>query len=200
MEKDEARQRQVNRINEENESQRRIHKRLAKWEDTRHRGITDTLLAWAVPHLGQTKLPDPEELTALARHYYPPRSELKCHICDFGEGRAEHKVIDLGQIEEHMVQKPDWVDVRWIHAPLGLGLMVRSTSNHFSDALEVPIHYVSLHWFHQTFRRSEPSFALLQSLLAQMSLCSFKHTLRTLVLHFAWHFLIACSMFLSHCS
>ena len=131
MEKDEARKKQVDRINEENESQRTIHKRLTKWEDTKHRGITDTFLSWVVPSLRQTHLPDPDELKALARHYYPPRAEVKCHVCDFGEGRAEHRVIDLGQLEEYMVQKPEWVDVRWIHAPLGLGLTHSSVEDIF---------------------------------------------------------------------
>ena len=67
-------------------------------------------------------MPHIEELKSLARHYYPPRSELKCHVCDFGVGRAEHKIVDLGRLEEYWQTKPDWVDVRWIHAPLGSGL------------------------------------------------------------------------------
>lgn len=67
----------------------------------------------------------------LARHYYPPRSELKCHVCDFGEGRAEHKVVDLGELEEFWQTKPAWVDVRWIHAPLGLGLTHSSVEDIF---------------------------------------------------------------------
>ena len=67
-------------------------------------------------------MPHVEELKSLARHYYPPRSELKCHVCDFGVGRAEHNVVELGRLEEYWQTKPDWVDVRWIHAPLGIGL------------------------------------------------------------------------------
>lgn len=52
-------------------------------------------------------------------------------MCDFGEGRAEHKVVDLGQLEEYWQVKPDWVDVRWIHAPLGLGLTHSSVEDIF---------------------------------------------------------------------
>ena len=76
-------------------------------------------------------MPHVEELKSLARHYYTPRSELKCHVCDFGEGRAEHKMVDLGQLEEYWQTKPAWVDVRWIHAPLGLGLTHSSVEDIF---------------------------------------------------------------------
>ena len=76
-------------------------------------------------------MPDDEELKGLARHYYPPRAELKCHVCDFGVERAEHSIIDLGKLEEYLIVKPDWVDVRWIHAPLGLGLMHSSVEDIF---------------------------------------------------------------------
>ena len=89
------------------------------------------MLSWALPDYREAPLPHVEELKSLARHYYPPRAELKCHVCDFGEGKAEHKIIDLGQIEEHLVTKPNWVDVRWVHAPLGLGLMHSSIEDIF---------------------------------------------------------------------
>lgn len=102
-----------------------------KWADTRYKGTKEYLLSWALPSYRQAPLPHVEELKSLARHYYPPRSELKCHVCDFGQGRAEHKVVDLGQLEEYWVVKPDWVDVRWIHAPLGLGLTHSSVEDIF---------------------------------------------------------------------
>jgi len=104
---------------------------LAKWADTKVKGTKDYLLSLIIPHFGQAPLPDTEELKSLARHYYPPRSEIKCHVCDFGDGRAEHKEVDLGQLEEYLVVKPGWVDVRWIHAPLGLGLTHSSVEDIF---------------------------------------------------------------------
>ena len=131
VEKQEARRRQITRFKQENDYQRTVHRRLAKWEDTKFKGWKEYLLSWAVPSYRQSPLPHVEELKSLARHYYPPRCELKCHLCDFGVGKAEHKVVDLGQLENEMVVKPDWVDVRWIHAPLGLGLMHSSVEDIF---------------------------------------------------------------------
>ena len=54
------------------------------------------------------------------------------HVCDFGEGRAEHTEITLGQVEEckkppkpgnwifmlivsDWQAKPPWVEVRWMY-------------------------------------------------------------------------------------
>ncbi|KAI4282529.1 MAG: hypothetical protein L6R38_002873 [Xanthoria sp. 2 TBL-2021] len=76
-------------------------------------------------------LPSKDELIGLARHYYPARADLKIQVCDFGLGRAERNEITLGQIEEYWQAKPDWVDVRWIHAPLGLGLTHSSVEDIF---------------------------------------------------------------------
>lgn len=129
--KENTRQRQLDKIIEENDIQRRVHKRLVRWKETQYKGWKEYLLSWAFPQYREAPQPDPEELKSLARHYYPPRAEIKCHVCDFGDGRAEHKVVDLGQLEEHLVVKPDWVDVRWVHAPLGLGLMHSSIEDIF---------------------------------------------------------------------
>ena len=131
VEKEEARQKQVDRYDDENKVQREIHKRLVKWANTENKTWTERLLSFFIPRFKQAPLPDNEELKSLARHYYPPRAELKCHVCDFGEGKAHHEIVDLGKIEEYMIVKPDWVDVRWIHAPLGLGLMHSSVEDIF---------------------------------------------------------------------
>lgn len=108
-----------------------MYERLKKWADTQYTGSKESLLAWAIPKYRQTPLPHVEELKSLAWHYYPPRSELICHVCDFGEGRAEHKVVDLGELEEYWQTKPAWVNVRWIHTPLGLGLTHSSVEDIF---------------------------------------------------------------------
>ena len=130
-EKEAARRRQLDRFKTENENQGEVYERLKMWADTQHKGIKEWLLAWVIPKYRQTLVPHVEELKSLARHYYPPRSELKCHVCDFGEGRAEHKVVDLGELEEYWQEKPAWVDVRWIHAPLGLGIIHSSVEDIF---------------------------------------------------------------------
>ena len=131
VEKEEARRQKLNRYDEENNGQREVYKRLKRWADSKERGIKERLLSLLLPVYRQHPLPHVEELKSLARHYYTPRSELKCHVCDFGEGRAEHKVVDLGQLEEYWQVKPAWVDVRWIHAPLGLGLTHSSVEDIF---------------------------------------------------------------------
>lgn len=44
-------------------------------------------------------------------------------------------MVDLGQLEEYWQTKPAWVDVRWIHAPLGLGLTHSSVEDIFVSYL-----------------------------------------------------------------
>ena len=131
VEKEEARQQQLDRYNQENDGQREVYNRFKRWADAKERGIEERLLSWLVPRYRQPPMPHIEELKSLARHYYTPRSELKCHVCDFGEGRAEHKMVVLGQLEEYWQTKPAWVDVRWIHAPLGHGLTHSSVEDIF---------------------------------------------------------------------
>lgn len=59
---------------------------------------------------------------------------MTVHVSDFGAGRAEHREVPLGQLEEYWQSKPDWVDVRWIHAPLGLGLTHSTVEDVFMHA------------------------------------------------------------------
>ena len=131
VEKEQLRREQLDRYEEENENQRKVYRRLKNWADSELRGAKEWLYSWVLPSYRRTPLPHVEELKSLARHYYPPRAELKCHVCDFGEGRAEHTVVDLGQLENYWQMKPDWVDVRWIHAPLGIGLTHSSVEDIF---------------------------------------------------------------------
>ena len=131
IEKEETRRRQLDQFNQENSGQHGAYRRLKAWADAEEIGWKEQLFSWAIPSYRRPPLPHVEELKSLARHHYTPRSELKCHVCDFGLGRAEHKVVDLGQLEEYWQMKPDWVDVRWIHAPLGLGLTHSSVEDIF---------------------------------------------------------------------
>ena len=130
-EKEEARRKQLDHYNQENNGQREVYQRLKAWADAEEGGWTEWLLSFALQSYRRPPLPDIEELKALAKHHYPPRSELKCHVCDFGLGQAEHNVVDLGQLEDYWQTKPPWADVRWIHAPLGLGLTHSSVEDIF---------------------------------------------------------------------
>ena len=125
------RQKQLLRYNTENNRQVTVYERLKSWADTEFRDVKDILLSLAFDSYKRAPLPSTEELVKLAQHYYPPRGQLKVQVCDFGEGRAEHKEITLGEVEEYWQQKPEWADVRWIHAPLGLGLTHSSIEDIF---------------------------------------------------------------------
>lgn len=121
----------LERYRAENQDQRDVYNRLKDWADSQVETTKGIIPRWLYSRGKKTSLPKTEELLTLARHYYPPRGELRVHVCDFGQGHAEHTEITLGQIEEYWQVKPEWVDVRWIHAPLGLGLTHSSVEDIF---------------------------------------------------------------------
>ncbi|KAL8887912.1 MAG: hypothetical protein Q9192_006256 [Flavoplaca navasiana] len=123
--------RKLSRHNSEYLVQKGVYNRLMDWYDTSYRCLRNQFLGLFVKSSRRPDLPSKEELIGLARHYYPARADLKVQVCDFGLGRAERNEITLGQIEEYWQAKPDWVDVRWIHAPLGLGLTHSSVEDIF---------------------------------------------------------------------
>lgn len=131
QERELLRQKQLQRYNTENNRQQSVYERLKRWVDSDFRDIKAVMLSLALDSYKREPLPRTEELVKLAQHYYPPRGQLKVQVCDFDEGRAEHKEITLGEVEEYWQQKPDWADVRWIHAPLGLGLTHSSIEDIF---------------------------------------------------------------------
>lgn len=128
---DKRRREQLARYGAQNQGQRHVYERLRRWADTRTMPMKDQIKGLLFEEHRQQPLPSHEELIALAKHYYPPRGQLKVHVCDFGLGRAEHTEITLGEVEEYWQAKPDWVDVRWIHAPLGIGLAHSSIEDIF---------------------------------------------------------------------
>lgn len=62
-----------------------------------------------------------DELKRLAKSHFPCRSAVKVFITDFKEHSAHSWECTLSEITKHMATKPSDVQVRWIHAPLGLG-------------------------------------------------------------------------------
>lgn len=129
-ERDRKRREQLARYGAQNRGQQEVYEKLKRWADKKIPGNNWLGNLLDVKYT-RPPLPKHEELVKLAKHYYPPRGELKVHVCDFGQGRAEHTEIALGDVEEYWQQKPDWVDVRWIHAPLGLGLAHSSIEDIF---------------------------------------------------------------------
>ena len=84
-----------------------------------------------IKKLSRSELPSDNRLLELVHHYHPPRGEVPIYVCDFGDGRASHFATTLGNIEECWREKPDWVTVRWIHAPVGVGLTHSSIEDLF---------------------------------------------------------------------
>ena len=123
--------RKLSRCNTEYNRQRAVFDRLIDWHDSKFYTLQSRILGLFSKQHRRPPRPPQGELIDLARHYYPGRADLKVQVCDFGVGRAERTEISLGQVEEYWQSKPDWVDVRWIHAPLGLGLTHSSVEDIF---------------------------------------------------------------------
>ena len=88
------------------------------------------LAQWIWP----SEIPSPpsnEKITSLVHHYYPPRAQVKIEVCDFGPGRATHFTTTLPQVQSCWETKPEWATVRWIHAPLGIGMTPSSVEDLF---------------------------------------------------------------------
>lgn len=64
---------------------------------------------------------DQHELKSLARSYFPYRSDVKVFITDIEDQCAQTYECRLSEILQYTTTKPSYVQVRWIHAPLGLG-------------------------------------------------------------------------------
>ena len=79
----------------------------------------------------QNPFSDRERLVDLANDAFPPRMDLKVLYCDIGKEFSRFRHARLGEIEALWKEKPDWAVVRWIHAPLGTGLVHSSFEDMF---------------------------------------------------------------------
>ncbi|KAI9664249.1 MAG: hypothetical protein M1831_002428 [Alyxoria varia] len=70
-------------------------------------------------------------LVNLAHDFFPPRMALPVHVCDISANHAVSFKTTLGEIEICWKEKPEWAVVRWIHAPLGVGLIHSSIEDMF---------------------------------------------------------------------
>ncbi|KAL9020061.1 MAG: hypothetical protein Q9185_002675 [Variospora sp. 1 TL-2023] len=57
----------------------------------------------------------------LANFHFPYRSDVKVFITDFKQYSAHSRECRLSETTKYMDSKPDDVQIRWIHAPIGLG-------------------------------------------------------------------------------
>ncbi|KAI9794126.1 MAG: hypothetical protein M1833_000438 [Piccolia ochrophora] len=78
--------------------------------------------------------PEQDRLVSMAHHYFPPLGHIKIEVCDFGPNRADHFTANLGDVQNIMGGKPAWATVRWIHAPLGVGITHSSVEELFLKA------------------------------------------------------------------
>ena len=90
--------------------------RLRRWQMSS--SWFHTVAPWRSP-LGSPS--DQHELKSLARSYFPYRSDVKVLITDIKEQCAEAYECRLSEILRYTTSKPSDVQIRWIHAPLGLG-------------------------------------------------------------------------------
>ncbi|KAI9844689.1 MAG: hypothetical protein M1837_005431 [Sclerophora amabilis] len=81
-----------------------------------------------------SKLPAENDLIKLAHHFFPPVGQIKVHVFDFGPNYSRHTVTTIGNIEEIFGSKPAEASVRWIHAPLGVGVTHSSVEELFLKA------------------------------------------------------------------
>ncbi|KXT17013.1 hypothetical protein AC579_7416 [Pseudocercospora musae] len=97
---------------------------LRKWAKFRETNTVAKLLLRSVFWNGvKVRMPPELKIYQSIDEFFPPRSEVRVIVCDFGEARAERREVRLGDIEREFAQKPSWSSVRWIHAPLGVGLL-----------------------------------------------------------------------------
>ncbi|KAL8635932.1 MAG: hypothetical protein Q9228_006622 [Teloschistes exilis] len=91
-------------------------------------------------------MPFQERARGLGNFLLPPRSKLMVTICDYGiTGRQEEISVPLGQIEQHLTEKPGWVALRWIHVPVGLGWLQSSIEDVFLNINPTPEHQPFVH-------------------------------------------------------
>ena len=90
-----------------------------------------------------------DDLKRLAKFHFPPRSEVKIYVTDFKESSADTREYRLSDIIRHMENKPNDVQVRWIHAPLGLGPLHSTIEDIFrhSGPDPRPFHHTGGWWF-----------------------------------------------------
>jgi hypothetical protein len=74
---------------------------LRKWAKNRDSSTVFKLLLRSVLWKGvKVRMPSKQKLYRSIDHYFPPRSDMKVIICDFGEGRSERNEVRLGDIEK----------------------------------------------------------------------------------------------------
>ncbi|KAL8663042.1 MAG: hypothetical protein Q9202_004182 [Teloschistes flavicans] len=120
---------------------RRVLDRLRawhRWDENRRTSPGKYLLSYV--YSKRPTCPSREELVDLATFFFPPPCNAMVTICDHGVGRHEEMSVPLGQIEKYLTEKPEWVSLRWIHAPIGTGLLQSSIEDMWQRTPDLPEH------------------------------------------------------------
>lgn len=67
--------------------------------------------------------PSHQDALDACEDYFPSRGNIPVRVCDFGEGKGNSFLTTLGKLDTFWSRKPDWVKVRWMHVPIGRGLL-----------------------------------------------------------------------------
>ncbi|KAI9715407.1 MAG: hypothetical protein M1828_000867 [Chrysothrix sp. TS-e1954] len=94
-------------------------------------GPWEHLLRFLVPWRTGPRMPDQDELVQVAQDTFTPRHDLTVYVCDFFDDHSETFEVALSDIEACWRTKPAEVTVRWIHAPLGRGIVHSSIEDRF---------------------------------------------------------------------
>lgn len=76
---------------------------LRKWVRHRESSMIGKVLRIFLNHV-KIRMPSEQKLYHSINHFFPPRFDILVTICDFGDGRAEHREVRLGDIEQGVLE------------------------------------------------------------------------------------------------
>ncbi|KEZ45401.1 hypothetical protein SAPIO_CDS1691 [Scedosporium apiospermum] len=111
-------------------------KRLRKWKAVEDGGLWAKARAVVnVKERGAPKRPGDEELMGLVLHHFPTPGDVTVRVVDFyGDHSRRYDVPMRALISEYIHEKPEGVNVRWIYAPIGQGLIWSCLQDLFLNA------------------------------------------------------------------
>jgi hypothetical protein len=78
---------------------------LRRWFRSRESGTVTNIIRRILLSDVKIRMPPENKLYGAIDHFFPPRSDIMVTVCDFGPGKAERKVVRLGDIEKGMQTK-----------------------------------------------------------------------------------------------
>jgi hypothetical protein len=75
---------------------------LRRWFRSRESGTVTNIIRRIFLSDVKIRMPAESKLYGAIDHFFPPRADIMVTVCDFGPGKAERKVVRLGDIEKGM--------------------------------------------------------------------------------------------------